>query len=105
MELLRSGQQFVESIKHKKPAATVLDSRGNASRKDKYVMERVKVWRTVMAIWKVVTRLRTAQRAAFKIWAQRAYASFIITSRTLLCYAPAENCSGCMPESTMEEVD
>ena len=85
--------------------ATVLDSRGNASRKDKYVLERVKVWRIVMAIWKVVTRRRTALRTAFRIWAQRAYASLIITSRTLLCYAPVGNRSVCMPESAMEEVD
>ena len=105
LEVRRSGQQFVEFIKHKKPAATVLDSRGNASLKDRYLLGRAKVWRTVMAIWKVVTRLRATQRAAFEIWAQRAYARIIITSRTLLCYAPAGNCGGYMPESTMEEVD
>ena len=105
LEIQLSGQQFVEFIKHRKPAATVLDSRGNACLKDRYMVWKRTVWKTIMAIWKVVTRLRTVQRGTFTIWAQRAFARTIITSRTFLCYAPTVHTGRDMQGSTMEEVD
>ena len=102
-------RQWVESIKHKKPAPTVLDDRGNAmaisSVNSKFRVMKRKAQRTCLTIWKMFTRLRVILGNVFASWAQRTQGRPFVMSRTLLCYAPVEPTSQGTLASSMEEID
>ena len=101
--------QWVENIKHKKPAPTVLDDRGNAmaikSANCKGTVMKRKAQRTCLTFWKIFTNRRVTLCKVFANWALRTQGKPFLMSRTLLCYAPVEPDVRGVLASSIDEID
>ena len=102
-------RQWVENIKHKKPAPTVLDDRGNAmaikSASCKWTVMKRKAQRTCLTIWKIFTNRRVTLGKVLASWALRTQGKPFVMSRTLLCYAPVEPAARGVLVSSIDEID
>ena len=102
-------RSWVGNIKHKKPAPTVLDNRGNAmpirSANDRWTAMKRRAMRAFLTIWKIFTKRRVMLGKIWESWALRTQVMPFAMTRTLLCYAPAEPHGQGESPSSMNEID
>ena len=92
------GRRWVETVKDRRPAPTVLDERGNASAVRRRTRQ-YQLKKACMTSWKAVAQYRAALRRVFTRWA----IGIVLATRTVLTLTG--EFSDEAEASSMEEVD